>query len=97
MDFDCNVMHAAWLPRTAMRFHQNRPSALYSYTMTENRKDKPKLYLGWHIVVGVGGSLGPLAGGLIYDATGSYRYAWWRVLVSPAGAIAGIVSMKRHA
>lgn len=48
-------------------------------------------------VVGVGGSLGPLAGGLIYDATGSYRYAWWLVLVSLAGAIAGIVSMKRHA
>ena len=252
MDFDCNVMYAVWLPRTAMRFHQNRPSALYSYTMTKNRKDKPKLYLGWHIVagaftliapnygarysfgifvqpltadngwsrsvmaaliafvhqvpyavgqgidrmapaaslgamgfagllgrfffgwisdrmgdpkysaalgyafmvvgtallletrtvemllayslvfgfgygclgpllpiiaadrfarqrmgatfglltffvVGVGGSLGPLAGGLIYDATGSYRYAWWLVLVSLAGAIAGIVSMKRHA
>lgn len=65
--------------------------------MTKNRKDKPKLYLGWHIVVGFGGSLGPLAGGLIYDATGSYRYAWWLFLVSLAGAIAGIVSMKRHA
>jgi len=50
MDFDCNVMYAVWLPRTAMRFHQNRPSALYSYTMTKNRKDKPKLYLGWHVV-----------------------------------------------
>ena len=48
-------------------------------------------------VVGVGGSLGPLVGGLIYDATGSYRSAWWLVLVSLAGAIAGIVSMKRHA
>jgi MFS family permease len=48
-------------------------------------------------VVGVGGSLGPLAGGLIYDATGSYRSAWWLVLVSLAGAIAGIVAMKRHA
>jgi MFS family permease len=47
-------------------------------------------------VVGVGGSLGPLVGGLIYDATGSYRHAWWLALVSLAGAIAGIVSMKRH-
>ncbi|HSO62244.1 MAG TPA: MFS transporter [Desulfobacterales bacterium] len=47
-------------------------------------------------VVGVGGSLGPLAGGMLYDATGSYRYAWWLVLVSLSGAIAGIVSLKRH-
>ncbi len=48
-------------------------------------------------VVGAGGCLGPLLGGLIYDATGSYRYAWWLLLLSLAGAIAGIVSMKRHA
>jgi MFS family permease len=47
-------------------------------------------------VVGVGGSLGPLVGGLLYDATGSYRYAWWLVLLSLTGAIAGILSLTRH-
>jgi MFS family permease len=48
-------------------------------------------------VVGVGGSLGPLLGGVIYDATGSYRHAWWLLLLSLVGAVAGILSMKRDA
>jgi MFS family permease len=46
-------------------------------------------------VVGVGGALGPVVGGLFYDATGSYRYAWWLNLVLLAAAIAGILSLKR--
>jgi MFS family permease len=47
-------------------------------------------------VVGIGGSLGPLAGGLVYDATGSYRSAWWLNLVLLVAATAGILSLKRR-
>ena len=47
-------------------------------------------------VVGIGGSLGPLVGGLVYDATGSYRSAWWLNLALLVAATAGIVSLKRR-
>jgi MFS family permease len=47
-------------------------------------------------VVGLGGSLGPLVGGLIYDATGSYRPAWWLNLGLLAAATAGIATLKRR-
>jgi MFS family permease len=46
-------------------------------------------------VVGVGGALGPLVGGLIYDVTGSYRFAWWLNLALLVAATSGIVSLKR--
>lgn len=47
-------------------------------------------------VVGIGGSLGPLVGGLIYDATGSYRPAWWLGLGLLAAATAGIATLRRR-
>jgi MFS family permease len=47
-------------------------------------------------VVGIGGSLGPVIGGLVYDATGSYRAAWWLNLALLVAATAGILSLKRH-
>jgi MFS family permease len=47
-------------------------------------------------VVGLGGALGPLLGGLVYDLTGSYRWAWGLNLGLLAAAAAGIVSLKRR-
>ena len=47
-------------------------------------------------VVGVGGALGPLVGGLIYDATGSYHPAWWLNLGLLLAATAGIATLQRH-
>jgi MFS family permease len=47
-------------------------------------------------VVGLGGALGPLLGGLVYDLTGSYRWAWGFNLGLLAAAAAGIVSLKRR-
>jgi MFS family permease len=47
-------------------------------------------------VVGIGGSIGPLVGGLVFDATGSYRFAWWLNLVLLIAATAGILSLKRR-
>jgi len=47
-------------------------------------------------VVGLGGSLGPLVGGWVYDASGSYRAAWWLNLALLVAATGGIVSMKRR-
>lgn len=47
-------------------------------------------------VVGVGGSLGPAIGGVVYDATGSYLTAWWLnagVLMAAAG---GIATLRRQ-
>jgi MFS family permease len=46
-------------------------------------------------VVGVGGALGPVVGGLIYDAAGSYRYAWWLMLALLLAAAAGIATLRR--
>jgi MFS family permease len=47
-------------------------------------------------VVGVGGSLGPLVGGLIYDATGSYLPAWWLNLGLLVAATLGIATLRRR-
>ena len=47
-------------------------------------------------VVGIGGSLGPLFGGLIYDGTGSYRYAWGLNMVLLVFGATGIATLKRN-
>jgi MFS family permease len=54
---------------------------------------------GWltFFVVGIGGSLGPIAGGILYDLTGSYRSAWWLILGLLIAAAAGILCLRRHA
>jgi MFS family permease len=46
-------------------------------------------------VVGVGGALGPLLGGLVYDLTGSYRWAWIFNLGMLIAAATGIMTLKR--
>ena len=46
-------------------------------------------------VVGVGGALGPVFGGVIYDLTGSYRAAWLANLFLLLGSAAGIATLKR--
>jgi MFS family permease len=47
-------------------------------------------------VVGVGGSIGPILGGAIYDLTGSYRAAWLLNLSLLLLSAAGIVTLKRR-
>jgi MFS family permease len=46
-------------------------------------------------VVGIGGALGPLLGGLVYDVSGSYRWAWLFNLGLLIAAAAGILTLKR--
>jgi predicted MFS family arabinose efflux permease len=46
-------------------------------------------------VVGLGGALGPLLGGLVYDLAGSYRWAWGANLGLLVAAAIGIASLKR--
>jgi MFS family permease len=47
-------------------------------------------------VVGVGGAFGPLLGGLVYDLTGSYRWAWIFNLGMLIAAATGIMTLKRN-
>lgn len=47
-------------------------------------------------VVGLGGALGPLLGGLVYDLAGSYRWAWGANLGLLIAAAIGVVSLKRR-
>lgn len=47
-------------------------------------------------VVGVGGALGPLFGGLVFDLTGSYRWAWTLNLGLLVAAAGGVITLKRH-
>lgn len=47
-------------------------------------------------VVGVGGSLGPTIGGIIYDTTGSYYPAWWLNMGLLVAAAAGIAALRRR-
>ncbi|MBW2544186.1 MAG: MFS transporter [Deltaproteobacteria bacterium] len=51
---------------------------------------------GWLLffVGGVGGALGPLVGGLIYDSFGSYNYAWRFNIVLLIAAAFGILALK---
>jgi MFS family permease len=46
-------------------------------------------------VAGVGGGLGPLVGGILYDMLGSYRYVWSLDLVLLLAAAAGLMALKR--
>jgi MFS family permease len=47
-------------------------------------------------VVGLGGALGPLLGGLVYDLAGSYRWAWGANLGLLIAAAIGIASLKQR-
>jgi MFS family permease len=47
-------------------------------------------------VVGLGGALGPLLGGLVYDLAGSYRWAWGANLGLLIAAAIGIASLRRR-
>ncbi len=47
-------------------------------------------------VVGVGGSLGPAIGGIVYDTTGSYLSAWWLDIGLLVAAAVGITTLKRR-
>jgi MFS family permease len=47
-------------------------------------------------VVGVGGALGPIFGGLVFDLTGSYRWAWTFNLGLLIAAAAGVLTLKGH-
>lgn len=46
------------------------------------------------IVVGVGGGLGPIVGGVLYDILGSYRFVWTLDLVLLAAAMAGMLALR---
>jgi MFS family permease len=46
-------------------------------------------------VVGVGGAVGPLLGGVVYDLTGSYRVAWLMNLALLVVSAIGIATLKR--
>ncbi len=47
-------------------------------------------------VVGLGGALGPLLGGLVYDLAGSYRWAWMLDVGLLIGAAAGVMTLARQ-
>jgi MFS family permease len=47
-------------------------------------------------VAGVGGGLGPIIGGILYDALGSYRFVWALNIVLLLAASAGLTALKRR-
>jgi MFS family permease len=46
-------------------------------------------------VVGVGGALGPLVGGVLYDVLGSYRSVWTLDIALLVAAMAGLLALKK--
>lgn len=46
-------------------------------------------------VVGIGGSLGPVIGGLLYDTTGTYLAAWWLNAALLVATTGGIATLRR--
>jgi MFS family permease len=46
-------------------------------------------------VAGVGGGLGPIVGGVLYDALGSYRFVWTLDIALLLAAMAGMLALKR--
>jgi MFS family permease len=46
-------------------------------------------------VAGVGGALGPIVGGILYDALGSYRFVWTLDIALLLAAMAGMLALKR--
>jgi len=46
-------------------------------------------------VAGVGGGLGPLVGGILYDTLGSYRYVWSLDMVLLLAAAGGLMGLKK--
>ena len=47
-------------------------------------------------VAGVGGGLGPIIGGILYDALGSYRFVWALNIFLLLAASAGLTALKRR-
>ena len=47
-------------------------------------------------VAGVGGGLGPIVGGILYDVLGSYRAVWALSIVLLLAATAGLTALKRR-
>jgi len=47
-------------------------------------------------VAGVGGALGPIVGGVLYDALGSYRSVWALDIALLLAAAAGLTALKRR-
>jgi MFS family permease len=46
-------------------------------------------------VAGVGGALGPIVGGALYDALGSYRFVWTLDIALLVAAMAGLLALKK--
>lgn len=46
-------------------------------------------------VAGVGGALGPIVGGVLYDALGSYRFVWTLDIALLVAAMAGLLALKK--
>jgi len=44
---------------------------------------------------GVGGALGPIVGGVLYDALGSYRFVWTLDIALLMAAMAGLLALKK--
>ena len=47
-------------------------------------------------VAGVGGALGPIVGGILYDALGSYRFVWTLDIALLLAAMAGMLALRRE-